>query len=82
MKKIKIILGLTFASIVGTLNFTMTEKSMTNNLSLRNLHTLQASAGEIYCDASDQTSCQIRISGDGGNDGIGYGTGNVRSIYP
>ena len=51
------------------------ENKSTNksDYSLINLKALTSSAGEAYCDQSDNTSCKITIG-----DVSGYSTGNVR----
>ena len=47
------------------------------SLSLKNLRALQASAGEVYCDQSDETTCTIEVEDENGTIYTGISKGKV-----
>lgn len=56
----KISLGIISAIGLIVLNFSFSEKKQHNrDFSLKNMKILQASAGEIWCDSKNNTTCTI-----------------------
>jgi len=77
MKKlIKISLGITIIIVFCTNYFIINIfNNSENNLSLRNISAMQASAGEMWCDQTDPTECKITF-----HDITGYSTGVLHFV--
>lgn len=50
-----------FAAGLIILNFSLKSDVTASNISLSNIHALQASAGEAWCDGSSSTTCTITV---------------------
>lgn len=64
MKKVFFSFLVIFALGLIVLNFSLkSDATATNGFSLSNIHALQASAGEAWCDGSSSSTCTITVQG-------------------
>jgi len=64
MKKVFFSFLALFALGLIVLNFSLKrEANGSNGFALSNIHALQASAGEAWCDGSSSTTCTITVKG-------------------
>ncbi len=73
-KKIFIGIAMSLFAVATVFNMNISEQNEAKDLLLKNIETMQASAGEMWCDQSNQTTCKITMGG-----ATGYSTGFLRA---
>ncbi len=77
MKKIMVYIIFICALGLLTLNFNITNhNTMKNDLSLENVKALQAAAGEMWCDQTNDVECRIEYG-----DAVGISKGILRAEW-
>jgi len=76
VRKLLKMIAVAGALAIAFVNSQSTLDLVAGDSTLKNLNALQASAGELWCDTSNQLSCTFRVG-----DLVGHSTGDMH-MYP